>query len=444
MRMTNPSLLRAQSSTAPRGYAAAILLVAMSTLAGLLIAPRWGSGAVDLLFLPAVLAVAILGGLGPALLAAIASALAYNYFFTAPYRTFFIHSPSDVVTVVVLFLVAAVTSQLAASIRRQARLAGVHAARNATIAGLARTLLSCTSEQEIADVAVRELGQVFASNAVMLAGPEDPRPVASAPAAVQLTPSDLAAASTVFTTGTPTGRGFSRVTTVDWQLHPVRSGGSVLRVIALARDDGLPPVGDGQFELLDSLLDQVALAIERARWESEARDFSALRERDRLRSALVASIGQDLNPSLAEIERTVAKLRREATGDRTAIAGIGRETAKIQRYLANLIELGPATDQKPVETGGVRIDIFRREVTREGEIVHLTPKEYAVLAELAKHPGRVLSHAHLLKVAWGPAQQGHTEYLRVAVRALRQKLEGDPKRPAIILNEPAIGYRLAG
>ena len=74
--------------------------------------------------------------------------------------------------------------------------------------------------------------------------------------------------------------------------------------------------------------------------------------------------------------------------------------------------------------------------------MHLTPKEYAVLAELAKHPGRVLSHDHLLRTVWGPAQERQTEYLRVAVRALRQKLERNPARPELILNEPAVGYRL--
>jgi two-component system sensor histidine kinase KdpD len=81
-------------------------------------------------------------------------------------------------------------------------------------------------------------------------------------------------------------------------------------------------------------------------------------------------------------------------------------------------------------------------VTRDGREVHLTPKEYAVLAELAKHPGRVLGHAHLLRAAWGPAQEKQTEYLRVAVRALRQKLEQDPSHPRLIINEPGVGYRL--
>ena len=62
--------------------------------------------------------------------------------------------------------------------------------------------------------------------------------------------------------------------------------------------------------------------------------------------------------------------------------------------------------------------------------------------ELAKHPGRVLTHAHMLRTAWGPAQEDQTEYLRVAVRALRQKLEENPSTPRLIVNEPAVGYRL--
>ena len=67
-----------------------------------------------------------------------------------------------------------------------------------------------------------------------------------------------------------------------------------------------------------------------------------------------------------------------------------------------------------------------------------------MLAELARHAGRVLTHAHLLRTIWGPAQEEHIDYLRVAVRSLRQKLECDPARPALIVNEPAVGYRLVG
>ncbi|HVI04604.1 MAG TPA: helix-turn-helix domain-containing protein, partial [Sphingomicrobium sp.] len=65
-----------------------------------------------------------------------------------------------------------------------------------------------------------------------------------------------------------------------------------------------------------------------------------------------------------------------------------------------------------------------------------------LLEELAKHAGRVLTHEFLLRSVWGPAHVGQTEYLRVAIRASRQKLEAEPARPKLIVNEPGVGYRL--
>ena len=425
-----------------RAYAEAALMVAASTLIGLAMAPHWGNSAVDLLYLPAVLGAAVLGGLRPALLAASAAALAYNFFFTAPHRTFRIDSAVDLVTVIVLFLVAVVVSQLAASVREQARIAAAHAARNATIAGLARRLLSCTSEQEIADVATGQLASLFDCNAILVSGRPEPKLIASAPAPVRLTPSDIAAAALTLETGQPAGRGVTRVDAAEWQFHAVSSNALIIAAAGFARDDGAPPVRAEQFSLLHNLLDQVALALERARLEAEAREFAALRERDRLRSALVSSIGQDLNPRLKSIQSAVGELRRNGSVDRQLVSTIGSEALKLERYISNLVELGPESDLQPIEVGGLSIDVFRRMVTRDGEEIHLTPKEYAVLAELAKHPGQVLTHAHLLRTAWGPAQERQTEYLRVAVRALRQKLEKDPAHPRIIINEPAVGYRL--
>jgi two-component system KDP operon response regulator KdpE len=76
-------------------------------------------------------------------------------------------------------------------------------------------------------------------------------------------------------------------------------------------------------------------------------------------------------------------------------------------------------------------------------LVHLTPKEFALLAELARHHGRIITHAQLLRSVWGRAHEQDVEYLRVTVRSLRAKLEETPTRPVLILNEPGIGYRLA-
>lgn len=426
----------------PSGYVLALILVGGSTLIGLLMAPRWGTSAVDLVFLPAVLAAAVFAGLGPAVLAAIASALAYNYFFTAPIHTFMIHAPADVVTVVVLFLVALVTSQLAASIRAQARLAASHAERNATIAGFARLLLSSSGAGAIAEIVAGELARLFDSNVVVCDNQPEPRLIAASNGTLALNPSDLAVAALVAATGEPAGRGISQAMAIEWQFHPVTANGTVIAVVGLARDDGMPAVREDKRSLLASLLDQAALAFDRARLESEARDFATLRERDRLRSTLLSSIGNDLEPAVTAIGESVNRLRRDAGGDREAVGAIGTEATRLKRYLANLADLAPGTESQAIEAGGVSIDLFRRAVTRGGEEVHLTPKEFAVLAELAKHPGRVLTHAHLLRAAWGPAQEKQTEYLRVAVRGLRNKLEADPKHPQLILNEPSVGYRL--
>lgn len=90
----------------------------------------------------------------------------------------------------------------------------------------------------------------------------------------------------------------------------------------------------------------------------------------------------------------------------------------------------------------VEIDLEHRRVLRGGEEVHLSPKEYEVLAELAKRPDRVITHAQLLKTVWGPAHLDRVEYLRIVVRNLRQKLERDAARPRLLRNEPGVGYRL--
>ncbi|SNS48408.1 two component transcriptional regulator, winged helix family [Sphingomonas laterariae] len=99
-------------------------------------------------------------------------------------------------------------------------------------------------------------------------------------------------------------------------------------------------------------------------------------------------------------------------------------------------------EQDRIDAGNIRIDLAHRRVTRDGDEVHLTPKEYGILAELARRPDRVISHAQLLKAVWGPAHEDRVDYLRIAVRGLRQKLEQDTSRPRLIVNELAVGYRL--
>lgn len=95
----------------------------------------------------------------------------------------------------------------------------------------------------------------------------------------------------------------------------------------------------------------------------------------------------------------------------------------------------------PMRFGTVTVDLEAQLVTKNAEPVHLTPTEFALLRELALAPGKLQTHAHLLRAVWGPGYETETEYTRVYVRRLRAKLE-DPGGPPLIVTEPRAGYRM--
>ena len=332
-----------------RAYAETFFMVAGATGIGLLIAPRWGNSPVDLLYLIPVMSAASLYGLGPGTFAAISSALAFNFFFTEPLRTFRIHSPADIVTFLLLLAVALVVSRLAARMREQADRATANAARNATIAGLAGRLLSCVDEQQVGEISCGELARLFDCNAVLVVRRGDELvAVASAPLEARLTPADHGAAALVFDQGDIVGRGSPRLNPADWLFYPVKSGGRVLAAMGLARDDGRRPIDEEQLPLLTNLLDTTALSLERERLEREMQDVSSLRERDRLRGALLSSVGHDLRTPLTAILAAAAELRQ--TKARAALVDtVEAEAGKLGRYIANLL------DMARIEAGSIRL-----------------------------------------------------------------------------------------
>ena len=95
------------------------------------------------------------------------------------------------------------------------------------------------------------------------------------------------------------------------------------------------------------------------------------------------------------------------------------------------------------ELEGLVIDLAKRRVTLDGVAVHLTPKEYDLLAHMARHAGLVMTHRQLLSAAWGPAHVEDVQYLRVFVGQLRNKIEHDPANPRFVRTEPGVGYRFA-
>jgi two-component system KDP operon response regulator KdpE len=101
------------------------------------------------------------------------------------------------------------------------------------------------------------------------------------------------------------------------------------------------------------------------------------------------------------------------------------------------------SDEPVVATGALEVDLGSRRVTVGGRQVRLTRTEYRLLAMLARHAGKVLTHRQLLKEVWGPNAVEQTHYLRVFMGQLRHKIEDDPAQPHYLLTETGVGYRLA-
>jgi two-component system, OmpR family, KDP operon response regulator KdpE len=104
---------------------------------------------------------------------------------------------------------------------------------------------------------------------------------------------------------------------------------------------------------------------------------------------------------------------------------------------------GATAAEDPVMlVGPIRIDQARHEVSVDGSPVRLTPIEFRLLGQLARHAGKVMTHRQLLEEVWGPGKESETHYLRVHMAALRRKIEYDPARPRWLTTEPGVGYRL--
>ena len=119
---------------------------------------------------------------------------------------------------------------------------------------------------------------------------------------------------------------------------------------------------------------------------------------------------------------------------------IGELQARVRAQLRRRSS-GPRPNTSLIEFGGVTIDLVRRTVERDGEILHVTPIEYRLLTHLASHPHCVLTHRQLLHAIWGPNHSEDTHYLRVYMGQLRKKIEADPAQPVHLVTETGIGYR---
>ena len=278
-------------------------------------------------------------------------------------------------TVLVLFGVAVLTSQLAARVRTQADLASRSARANAALAGFSRHLSAASTLVDMAQALSAEVARLFDARVTVLVPAEGRLDlIAATPPEDRLGAVEMAAADWVALHGRPAGRGSDTLPAADWLFHPVRAGGRVAAVLGLARDDGRDPVRADGLALLLSLLEQAGLAFERIRLEGEMSEIGTLKERDRLRAALLASVSHDIRTPLTGVLAATAALKADA-GATGALATLESEARRLERFVTNLL------DMARVDAGALRLNVEPVDLTDA-----VASAVHDLRAELAGHP----------------------------------------------------------
>jgi len=340
----------------PKGYALTVLMTAAVTAFGSALFHILNLANVALLYLLPVMFAASLFGLRAGIFAGLVSTLAYNFFFLPPTGTLTVSNPENIITIIVLLAVAVVTSQFGSRLRAQADLAATSAKQNAALAGFVRQLTATNNDEELMQAICAEIARLFNVRAVLLVNGENgPELRAAFPPEDQLDTIEMAAAQWVLERGQSAGRGSDTLTASDWLFHPLKTSGQILAAIGLARDDGRDPVRSDQIGLLMSLLDQATLVLERLRLQDEMRDIAQLKERDRLRAALLSSVSHDLRTPLTAILAAINEMRGKAPVE--LVDTVESEAQRLNRFVANLL------DMARVEAGALRLKIEAVDLT---------------------------------------------------------------------------------
>jgi two-component system sensor histidine kinase KdpD len=323
----------------PRGYLVSLGLTMLVTLAGLALLTAESLTNVGLLYLLPVMVGATRYGPRTGIVTGLVSSLAYNFFFIPPTHTFTIQDPQNIITVLVLLGVAVVSSQLAARVREQALLAQHSAAQNSALAGFSRLLTGISQREELGQVLCAEIGRLFTANTVLLL-PEGNDLVLKAanPPEDKLETLETAAARWAYDKDRPAGRGTDTLTASEWSFQPISAGGKALGVFGLANADAREPIRSDELPLLLSLLDQAGHALERINLADEIAEIAQLKERDRLRAALLSSVSHDLRTPLTAILGTLAELRGGAD-EAENITTARNEAERLNRFVANLLDM---------------------------------------------------------------------------------------------------------
>ena len=347
-------------------YGVAAIAVALALGISRLAVPLLGLETVDLIFISAVLGVAVTYGLMPSLFASVLASLAYNFFFLPPLYTFTITSPTNVASFLFFLFVAIVASNLAASVRRQMLTAKSRARTTEALYAYSRKLSGIATLDDLLWASAFQIASMLKIDVVLLL-PENGRlelKTAYPPDDV-VDEADLGAAKWAFERNTPAGRGSDTLTGAKRLFLPIGTARGPVGVIGLTRASGAPLLTPDDRRLVDALGDQAAIAIERIGLQREAGQVRIAAETERLRSALLASLSHDLKTPLASITGAATSLRQydelyDAKQRRDLIGMIESEAERLARFVANLL------DMAKLSSGSIEL---KREPADIGEVI---------------------------------------------------------------------------
>ena len=329
----------------PLPFLVALALVLVAAGAAVLLDRYVRLPNISLVFLAPVLLVALWYGLWPALVSVVLATLAYNFLFTEPYYSFSIEQPENVTAVIVFTVVAVITSTLAARSRGRTFAARREAARSAALYSFARKLAGVATMDDLLWAAAHQIASMLNVEVVLLL-PEGGRLALQAayPPEDRLSEADLAAATWCWEKDQPAGRGADTLPGAPRLFLPMRTGRGKVGVVGIKGEIDGPLLTPDERRLLDALLDQTAVAVERVQLARDVDETRLLAETERLRTALLTSLGHDLKTPLASILGTISSLRSfgalydDATRDE--MLGTAQEEAeRLARFLDNLRDM---------------------------------------------------------------------------------------------------------
>jgi two-component system, OmpR family, sensor histidine kinase KdpD len=326
-------------------YVAATIAVAVALGLDELIKPIVGIENVDLVFMTAILVVAIRYGLWPSLYASVIASLCYNFFFLPPIYTFTITDPTNVAAFVIFIAMAMLVSNVAARVRTQAVAAIERARTTEALYAFSRKLAGVGTLDDVLWATAYQTALMLKVRVVLLL-PEDGSIAVRAgyPPEDTLDDADLAAARWAWERDRSAGRGSDTLPGARRLFLPMRTGRGAIGIVGIDSDKPGPLLTPDQRRLLDALIDQGALAIERVLLVEDVDRAKRSMEADRLRSALLTSISHDLKTPLAAILGAAGTLRELASGlDDAAkadlLATIIDESERLNRFIANLLDM---------------------------------------------------------------------------------------------------------